>query len=70
MRICYIGEGITVVMNNCYDQYSEWFQTAIGVRQGCLLSSVLFNLSLEIMMWAVLDDHQGEKVCGVKDNRC
>ena len=29
---------------------SEWFKVGVGVRQGCRLSPVLFNLFLEFVM--------------------
>ena len=37
----------------------DWFQTGKGVRQGCLLSSCLFNLYAEyIILSAGLDEAQ------------
>ena len=42
-----------------YDNNIEgWFRTTIGVRQGCLHSSTLFNI-LERIMVDTLEDHEG-----------
>ena len=45
---------------------TEWFQIGEGVQQGCILSSFLFNLYAEYIMWnAVLDESQaGIKTAG------
>ena len=41
------------------EQQSSWFQIRKGVCQGCILSSCLFNLSEEYVMWnAGLDEVQ------------
>ena len=39
------------------NQLGELFQTTVGVKHGCLLSPVLFNLFLEIIMQEILQDH-------------
>ena len=37
----------------------EWFRTTVGVLQGCLLSSTLFNIFIERIMADALEDHEG-----------
>ena len=31
-------------------ELSEWFETLVGVMQGCMLSPLLFNILLEVVM--------------------
>ena len=35
----------------------DWFDTSVGVRQGCLLSPTLFNIFLERIMTDALDGY-------------
>ena len=35
---------------------TDWFTTKVGVRQGCIISSQLFNILLEVAMLYALHD--------------
>ena len=37
----------------------DWFDTSVGVCQGCLLSPTLFNIFLERILTDALDGHIG-----------
>ena len=54
------------------DQYSDWFQNTVGLRQGCSLSPILFNLFLERIMGNALEGFEGGVSCAgvrIKDLR-
>ena len=65
----YISTNLIQVIKNLYNKATsaglfngsigDWFRTTVGVRQGCLLSSILFNLFLERIMTDALEDHEG-----------
>ena len=61
-----ILDNLTCLLRNLYESYegtvrtgqgrTDWFQTEKGVHQGCILSSCLFNLNAESIMWNVRPD--------------
>ena len=63
LRHLYAGQEATV---RTRQETTDWFQIGKGVRQGCILSSCLFNLCAEyIMRNAELDEAQaGIKMAG------
>ena len=60
---------IAVLMNN---KIGDFFRTAAGVRQGCLLSPTLFNVFLEHIMIVAFDGFQpsiaihGRPICNLR----
>ena len=53
-------------------QLREFFKTTVGVREECLLSSILFNLFLEQIMQEALHGHHtsisigGRPICNLR----
>uniref|UniRef100_A0A3B1JXQ2 ribonuclease H n=1 Tax=Astyanax mexicanus TaxID=7994 RepID=A0A3B1JXQ2_ASTMX len=68
IQTLYHNASSAVLLNS---QVGEFFRTTVGVRQGCLLSPVLFNLYLENIMREALEGHQtsisigGRPVCNL-----
>ena len=59
-------------MQSSWSQQAEFFKTTTGVCQGCLLSSILFNLFPEKIMQETLHDHHtsistgGRPICNLQ----
>ena len=43
---------------------ADWLRTTEEVRQECLLSTIVFNIFLERIMCAAMDDHEGSVSVG------
>ena len=56
MRNLYDKATSAVLFNSCI---GDWFQTTVGVQQGCLLSPTIFNIFLERIMTDTVEDHEG-----------
>ena len=64
-----ISTNLIRVIKNLYDEATsavlfnssigDWFRTTVGVRQGCLLSPILFNMFLARITTEALEDHEG-----------
>ena len=58
------GKAISAVLFN--SNIGDWFRTAFGVRQRCLLSPTLFNIFLERIMTDASEDHEGTVSTGCR----
>ena len=69
IQALYEHSSSAVLLNN---QLGEFFRTSVGVRQGCLLSPVLFNIFLERIMQETLADYHtsisigGRPICNLR----
>ena len=80
LKVIWISDHLTCLVRNLYAGQEaivrtghgtmEWFQIEKGVHQSCILSSCLFNLYSEYIMWnARLDETQdGMKIAGKNIN--
>ena len=74
MKLCNINANLIKVIESLYSKATsakyhngsvgEWFRTTVGVRQGCLLSPILFNIFLERITTDALEDHEGSVSIG------
>ena len=69
IKSLYGNANSTVLLNN---QLGEPFRNTVGVRQGCLLSPILFNIYLERIMLETLENHHtsisigGRPICNLR----
>jgi hypothetical protein len=49
-------------------EVSNWFETIVGVLQGCVLSPLLFNVMLEVIMALAQEEESGILVSGCRIN--
>ena len=69
LQALYENSSSAVLLNS---QLGEFFSTTVDVRQGCLLSPILFNLFLEKIMQETLHDHHtsipigGRSICNLR----
>ena len=70
-----IGKHLTELIKEFYEkavtkimtgngQFGEWFKASVGVRRGCILSPILFNVFLERIMLDTLEGFDGGIRCG------
>ena len=60
----YANSNSAIILNN---MTGDFFLTIVGVRQGCLLSPVLFNIFLEQIMQDTLQNHKSTISIGSRE---